>query len=254
MQSQDWVSEILRNPESPPGGGFGYSNASAHLVSILQHATGITALAYARSRLFGPLGFRTRPAMTGVVTFADLDPWRTADFAWPEDPQGISTGRWGLGLRPLDMVELGQLDLADGRWHGEAGRAGRVGQGGHLATGRCFGIRRWLRLPLVDSRERLVTGLPRLGVRRAAHRGGPRSRPRRGDHHRGPARRPREPRCRLRRTPRDDPPRDHLPIPSGIGRTVWSGNRQMQPVIVGARRLRSLRSPPEPWLTATRGD
>jgi CubicO group peptidase (beta-lactamase class C family) len=41
---------------------------------------------------------------------------QNADFAWPRDPQGISTGWWGIKLRPRDMVKLGQLFLAGGRW------------------------------------------------------------------------------------------------------------------------------------------
>lgn len=115
----DWVADILRHPASPPGDDFVYSNAGAHLVSaILQRATGMSALAYARSRLFGPLDIPTHPAMHGVASLSRLGVWSSAGFAWPRDPQGVSTGWWGLKLRPLDLLELGELYLAKGRWHG----------------------------------------------------------------------------------------------------------------------------------------
>lgn len=118
-RSRDWVGTILRHPASSPG-DFTYSNAGAHLVSaILQQATGMSALAYARSHLFGPLGIPSHPVMDGVTTLANLRSWSSAKFAWPEDPQGINTGWWGLKLRPMDMVKLGQLYLDNGRWHGQ---------------------------------------------------------------------------------------------------------------------------------------
>jgi CubicO group peptidase (beta-lactamase class C family) len=115
------VHQILRNPESPPGGPFLYSNGTSHLLAaVLEEATGTSALDYARSRLFGPLGIDTRPAFRRAVTqerqAKDLAAYENAGFAWPVDPQGISTGWWGIKLRPRDMVKLGQLFLAGGRW------------------------------------------------------------------------------------------------------------------------------------------
>ena len=99
--SRDWVADILRHPASPPGDDFEYSNAGAHLVSAnLQHPTGMSALAYARSRLFGPLDIPTRPAMHGVATLSRLGAWSSAGFAWPRDPQGVSTGWWGSSCVP----------------------------------------------------------------------------------------------------------------------------------------------------------
>ena len=116
------MSAILRNPESPPGGPFLYSNGTSHLLAaILEEATGTSALDYARSRLFGPLGIHTRPVTRDVVNSAEaLAGTRgAAGFAWPLDPQGVSTGWWGIKLQPRDMVKLGQLFLADGRWGGQ---------------------------------------------------------------------------------------------------------------------------------------
>ena len=124
VESKDWVRHILTHPELPPGETFQYSNGTSHLLSaILTEATGASALEYARSRLFDPLGIDTRPAlvrtrgsMSREEAFAAYD---RADFSWPADPQGVSTGWWGLRLRPRDMVRIGQLFLSGGRWEGE---------------------------------------------------------------------------------------------------------------------------------------
>ena len=35
------------------------------------------------------------------------------------DPQGVSTGWWGLKLQPRVMEKLWELFLADGRWEGQ---------------------------------------------------------------------------------------------------------------------------------------
>lgn len=122
IRSEDWVREILTSPESPPGEGFLYSNGTSHLLAaVLEEATGTSALDFARSRLFGPLGIETRPAFRPAVVpqesrAEDIAAYENADFAWPVDPRGVSTGWWGIKLRPLDMVKLGQLFLGGGRW------------------------------------------------------------------------------------------------------------------------------------------
>jgi len=119
-QSEDWVREILTHPESPPG-RFLYSNGTSHLLAaLLEEATGTSALEFARSRLFGPLRVETRPAFRRTESQGPLaELWaayENAGFAWPVDPQGVSTGWWGIKLRPRDMVKLGQLFLSGGRW------------------------------------------------------------------------------------------------------------------------------------------
>lgn len=120
-RSDDWVREILTHPESPPGERFVYSDGTSHLLAaVLEEATGTSALDFARTRLFGPLHIDTRPAFRRAGTrerqAEDLVAYENAGFAWPVDPQGISTGWWGIKLRPRDMVKLGQLFLAGGRW------------------------------------------------------------------------------------------------------------------------------------------
>lgn len=124
IRSKDWLRHIVRHPELPPGERFQYSNGTSHLLSaILTEATGMSALDYARSRLFDPLGIDTRPALVrtrrSLTRHESAVAYDRAGFAWPVDPQGVSTGWWGLRLRPQDMVRLGQLFLSEGRWRGE---------------------------------------------------------------------------------------------------------------------------------------
>ena len=123
-KSADWVRHIVTHPQSPPGERFRYSNGTSHLLAaLLEEATGTSALEFAQSRLFGPLDIETRPAFRGgdlrETPAAYLAAYEDAGFAWPTDPQGVSTGWWGIKLRPRDMVKLGQLFLADGRWGNE---------------------------------------------------------------------------------------------------------------------------------------
>lgn len=121
--SEDWVQNILLNPESPPGEDFRYSDDTSHLLAaVLEEATGTSALDFARSWLFDPLGIDTRPAYRPAAvprrkpSAGVIEAYENAGFAWPVDPQGVSTGWWGLKLRPRDMVKLGQLFLQDGHW------------------------------------------------------------------------------------------------------------------------------------------
>ncbi|MDP2958509.1 MAG: serine hydrolase, partial [Longimicrobiales bacterium] len=74
-------------------------DGGAHLAGvILQEAVGMSSLAYARSRLFDPLGI--------------------ASAMWETDKQGYSLGGSGLHLRAVDMVKLGRLFLDGGLWQG----------------------------------------------------------------------------------------------------------------------------------------
>jgi hypothetical protein len=59
----------------------------------------MSASDYAKARLFGPLGIST---------------WN-----WRRDPQGISTGGYGLALQPRDMAKIGYLYLRRGEWEGK---------------------------------------------------------------------------------------------------------------------------------------
>ncbi len=99
-RSADWVQYILDRPMArEPGASFEYNSGNPHVLSaILSKVTGRSAEDYARDKLFKPLG---------------ID-----DVLWRRDPQGVSTGGYGLYLQPRDMAGLGQLWLHDGTWDG----------------------------------------------------------------------------------------------------------------------------------------
>ena len=99
-KSTDWVQYILDQPmASEPGTEFDYNSGASHLLSaIIQKETGQTASSYAEERLFKPLGI--------------------SDFYWTTDPNGITSGGWGLYLTPRDMAKFGYLYLDTGLWNG----------------------------------------------------------------------------------------------------------------------------------------
>ncbi|HEX6564287.1 MAG TPA: serine hydrolase [Chthoniobacterales bacterium] len=99
--SVDRVKFILDRPmSSAPGDTFNYNSGNPHLLSaILTKLTGMSALEYAKGKLFGPLGI--------------------SDVFWSFDPQGISIGGWGLYLKPRDMAKVGYLYLHNGVWEGK---------------------------------------------------------------------------------------------------------------------------------------
>ena len=122
MLTDDWVRSILAEPlEQSPGEGFAYSNASSHLLSaVLTEATGMSVLDYARASLFDPLGITSRPAPDLLFTVEENAlAYERADFAWPHDPQGVSTGFGFLKLTARDMAAFGRLYLDGGRWNGQ---------------------------------------------------------------------------------------------------------------------------------------
>lgn len=98
MASPDWVQFALDRPmAAEPGTRFVYDSPGMHLLSaILQEATGMTAMEYARENLFEPLGI--------------------TDVHWVVDPQGIYRGSGALSLHPRDAAKLGLLFLYQGRW------------------------------------------------------------------------------------------------------------------------------------------
>lgn len=96
--SPDWVQFALDcKMTSEPGYTFCYDSPGMHLLSaILQKATGMTTLEFARQNLFGPLGIR--------------------DVIWLTDPQGYTHGWSDLYLHPRDVAKLGYLWLNKGTW------------------------------------------------------------------------------------------------------------------------------------------
>jgi len=99
--TQDWVQFALdRRVRWEPGTRFEYCSPAIHLLSpILQKATGMTALEFAKKYLFEPLGIR--------------------DVLWLTDPQGYNRGSEGVYLQPRDAAKLGYLWLNKGVWEGK---------------------------------------------------------------------------------------------------------------------------------------
>ena len=99
--SPDYVQFVLdRRIAWEPGEHFVYCSPAIHLLSpILQQATGMTTLDFARQYLFEPLGF--------------------GDVMWPRDPQGYYDGWADISLHPYDMAKLGFLFLNHGQWEGK---------------------------------------------------------------------------------------------------------------------------------------
>jgi CubicO group peptidase (beta-lactamase class C family) len=82
-----------------PGSVFRYSTGTSQvLADVLFIATGMTPLAYARERLFGPLGLE--------------------EVRWASTRDGVSCGGTHLFLTPRQMVAIGQLCLQKGLWMG----------------------------------------------------------------------------------------------------------------------------------------
>jgi len=80
-----------------PGTEFCYNNAASHvLAGVVEAATGMSVLDYARSRLLGPIGI-------GFAT-------------WPPVGGGQHWGGGGLFMAPRDVARLGQLFLQNGKW------------------------------------------------------------------------------------------------------------------------------------------
>lgn len=116
----DWVKYTL-NMLGQQGriGDFKYSTAGAHLLSaIITRATGKNAREFANERLFRRIGMEEIPHHE-MRSFGFDDLFGVHVKGWVEDPDGHSTGGWGLTLKPRDMVRLGWLYLNRGLWDNE---------------------------------------------------------------------------------------------------------------------------------------
>jgi CubicO group peptidase (beta-lactamase class C family) len=124
-ESRDWVRHILgRQLETTPGERFAYSSAGSHLLSaMVADATGQSTLAFARAKLFTPLGIAADDALEPEIrdwplAQAELGAYERAPVAWPRDPQGYHFGGGYLKLPARDLAKLGYLYLNGGRWDG----------------------------------------------------------------------------------------------------------------------------------------
>jgi CubicO group peptidase (beta-lactamase class C family) len=124
FRSRDWVAHILGRPlAATPGTSFAYSNASSHMLSVIvADASGQSTLAYARAKLFNPLGINSdnvfQPLAVKPPTPAQLQAYQQAAVAWPRDPQGYHFGFGETKLPARDLAKFGYLYLNRGRWNG----------------------------------------------------------------------------------------------------------------------------------------
>lgn len=117
---QDWVKYTLnRIGQGGAIGPFKYSSAGAHLLSaIITSATRKSAREFANEYLFQPLGMREIPNYN-MKAFGFNDLFGKDVKGWVHDPNGISTGGWGLTLTVKDMAKFGRLYLNEGSYDGK---------------------------------------------------------------------------------------------------------------------------------------
>ncbi|MEM7284674.1 MAG: serine hydrolase, partial [Pseudomonadota bacterium] len=98
VSSKDWVKFALEQPVvCAPAACMTYSTGNSHLISvILSKKSGKNLRNYAREVLFRP-----------------LDIWLPE---WDKDPQGYYLGGNNIGMRPRDMLKIGELYLNKGRY------------------------------------------------------------------------------------------------------------------------------------------
>lgn len=97
----DYVRYMFSRPmEKKPGERFCYSNGDTYLTArMAEKALGMTLENILYQHLFSKMGMG----------------WPV----WEHDPMGHAFGASGLYLRLSNMIKLGQLYLADGKWQGE---------------------------------------------------------------------------------------------------------------------------------------
>lgn len=117
---KDWIEYTLnRIGQGGEIGSFKYSSAGAHVLSaIITSVTGKSARDFANEYLFRPLGMREIPNYD-MKAFGFDDLFGKDVKGWVHDPNGISTGGWGLTLTARDMAKFGQLYLHEGIYNGE---------------------------------------------------------------------------------------------------------------------------------------
>jgi hypothetical protein len=100
LQSDDWVQFALdQRVSDTPGTVFNLCPSATQIIpGILQEATGMTALEFARQNLFDPLGI--------------------GEVEWRTDPQGVNAAG-GLYMDLENLARIAYLYLNEGNWNGE---------------------------------------------------------------------------------------------------------------------------------------
>jgi len=102
IPAKNWVRFTLEQPvECEPGKVMKYSCGSSHLLSaVLQHATRMDTVTFAKKYLFTPLAIQ--------------------DINWHHDAQGVAIGGFSLTMKSVDMLKFGLLYLNKGEWNAKA--------------------------------------------------------------------------------------------------------------------------------------
>ena len=100
LAAPNWTNYVVDRPmAAQPGTTFVYNSGTSHLASgVVSVLTGRPAVAVAAKRLFAPLGIHA--------------------YTWRAAPEGVSSGAFGLLLRPRDLAKLAFLYLHHGQWDG----------------------------------------------------------------------------------------------------------------------------------------
>lgn len=94
-----FIYALSLEPAARPGERFNYSNADASITgAVVASVAGEDLYAFARRALLDPLQMFNHD-------------W------WFRDAAGRFPGGWGLRLRPMDMLKLGQLYIQKGVWN-----------------------------------------------------------------------------------------------------------------------------------------
>ena len=118
-RQKDWLHYSLKSLGlGGKIGEFKYSTAGAHILSgILTKVSGLSAREFANQNLFRPLEIKEIPEYQQLFDEAHL--FGDKVKGWVSDPQGYSTGGWGLRLSLSDMAKIGQLCCQNGVWENE---------------------------------------------------------------------------------------------------------------------------------------
>jgi len=86
---------------APPGTRFNYSDADVSMTgAVIAAVAGNDLLSFGKATLFEPL--------------------QMSNYEWMfRDRAGRYPGGWGLRVRPMDMLKLGQLYMQQGEWNGK---------------------------------------------------------------------------------------------------------------------------------------
>lgn len=119
-RQRDWVTYILNLiGQNGQLGRFQYCTAGPHLLSaILTQTTGKCAREFANEHLFRPIGINEIPDHK-MNAFTLDDVFGKNVTGWIKDPNGNTTGGWGLNITLRDMARFGFLYLNHGVWAGK---------------------------------------------------------------------------------------------------------------------------------------